>query len=103
MDEGDGTHADDYEYWRHVSPVATNAPLNTMVWMRYQSGSRNGGSSAKVRISASGEPGRRSRRWPSRLHHTTRIPNAEAAHASHAFDDWKATCAGVTPSRSTAR
>jgi hypothetical protein len=37
------------------------------------------------------------------MHHTVRMPNADAAWMSQAFDDWNAIAAAGTPSRSTAR
>src|SRR5258707_9588590 len=42
------------------------------------------GNSASDVISRSGAPGRRSRRWPYRLHQSTCMPNAAAAWASQA-------------------
>ena len=51
-------------------------------------GASSPGSSLNVLISKSGAPGSRSRRWPYRLHQTTRMPKSEAACASQALDDW---------------
>lgn len=71
-----GTSAGFTAMWARSRPIKWSRSGDNSIKC-YAAPSR-AGSSARERISRSGEPGRRSRGQPSRLHHTTRRPKDEA-------------------------